>query len=418
MVAEDDANSSSSTLETITLNLGCRAQLTELFSYPNHPTHACPPTTVKSSREIGENKEEQQDTAMSLEQTIQHYLMTSMLRDGHVESTIQISSRQDAVYATISGKAAVPYSRVIPEFLTIGKLGLQACQQIQENGLWRDQWRFFLPLGLPLTQHWTVELLHFPPIYTLEDDQDYLASRSTLRWRQLLEINRGDPNAMDDLPVKEGQLEPTDRFQAIIDIVPIAAPSSDGKNMKDVYPYFEDYIRASLQFWVGSSSDPGVNNAHDAKPIVAFGWPVKCWVEANQAKRNKAPKIVETSEEEIPSNPLSVLSLARLPIESSKDDASLSAPVLIANHPSYLYNAGRRMTSNTIESLEEDDSTLLERIMTEDLIAARWQVEMGLDPSQDAQCVFKECCQFWRDSSRIELIHQLINKQAFILQVL
>ena len=432
MTTDDDALKSLTS--EVTLHIGNRAELANLFSYPNRPSHECLSDTIAinddhdgSNRCDGEIREQQQDIeTMSLENTIQYYLMTSILRDGHAESKIQISTEKDdsnSLYATISGNAAIPYSRAIPKFLQIAQLGLQACQQVQVDGLWRDGWRFFLPLGLPLTQHWTIELLHFPPIYTLEEDQDYLASRSTQRWRQLLEINHSDDplhtTVGTDSEIVKGDryIESTDRFQAIIDIVPIAAPSSDGKNMKDVYPYFEEYIRASLQFW--GSNDQG-GNAHNTKPIVAFGWPVKCWVETNQAPdlhyKNVEPAIQDKKEEENQSNslPLGVLSLTRLPIGS--DNHGCSAPVLIANHPSYLYNAGRRMVSNRIESLGDEDCSLLEKIMTEDLIAARWQARMGLNPSQDAHCVLQECCGFWRDASRIDRIRQLINNQAFVLQ--
>lgn len=113
---------------------------------------------------------------------------------------------------------------------------------------------------------------------------------------------------------------------------------------------------------------------------------------------------------------LEVLSLTRLPCtETNSDDATITS-VLIANHPSYLYNAGKRMTSNSIESLGEEEIALLEKIMIADLIAARWQVRMGLDAKQDPHITLQECCQFWRHSSRRGEIHELINTQAFILQ--
>jgi len=438
-----EAESINASTKHATIPLGSRAELTELFSYPNRPSHqSLAATNVDDSNRHERVDKEQQNSEMSLEQTIQHYLISSILRDGYSESKIHIAkskepqycndinrqdnNNDDQLYASLSGNAAMSYSQALPQFFKIGKLGLQACQRVQVDGLWKENWRFFLPLGLPLTRHWTVELLHFPPTYTLEKDQDYLASRSTLRWRQLLVINSENKRTKTD-PVllrspKDDRDEPTDGFQAIIDIVPIAAPSSDGKNMKDVYPYFEDYIRASLQFWASSTTAYFGTDERSAKPIIAFGWPVKCWVEANQTQRhdsnvNHTPTTPENNEQENGSDPssLKVLSLTRIPIETDSH-ASRSTQVLIANHPSYLYNAGKRMASNTIDSLGEEESSLLEKIMIEDLIAARWQVRMGLDPSQDPHRILQECCEFWRDSSSLEEIHELINAQAFILQ--
>ncbi|CAJ1941848.1 unnamed protein product [Cylindrotheca closterium] len=452
------AESFGSSIKQATIPLGNRVELAELFSFPNHSSHQRSPATNSNDSSHAQESvdaKEQHNTEMSLEQTIQHYLTSSILRDGYSESSIHIAkskpkigidmsnkhdysnNNDDQLYASISGNAAVSYSQALPQFLKIGKLGLQACQQAQADGLWRENWRFFLPLGLPLTRHWTVELLHFPPSYTLEEDQDYLASRSTQRWKQLLTVNNSDENKQTTKTVQPDLVslspkdddqkgdEPTDRFQAIIDIVPIAAPSSDGKNMKDVYTYFQDYISASLAFWASNTTTTGgqEDSTQKAKPIIAFGWPVKCWVEANQAQhhcKNVYPTstTLKNNEEENGSDTLSleVLSLTRIPIETTDNNHASSTQVLIANHPSYLYNAGKRMTSNTIRSLGEDECTLLEKIMIQDLIAARWQVRMGLEPSQDPDRILQECCEFWRDASSLEEIHALINAQAFILQ--
>ncbi len=74
----------------------------------------------------------------------------------------------------------------------------------------------------------SVELLHFPPDYSLTQAQDYLESKTTDRWAELLEQN-GVP------------LEQTPAYQTIIDIAPIAAPASAGSSLADTYSYFQAY---------------------------------------------------------------------------------------------------------------------------------------------------------------------------------
>ena len=52
-----------------------------------------------------------------------------------------------------------------------------------------DEWRFLLPLGLPLANYKSVQLLHFPPIAVLTCFQDYLKVATTVRSAEMLELN-------------------------------------------------------------------------------------------------------------------------------------------------------------------------------------------------------------------------------------
>lgn len=74
----------------------------------------------------------------------------------------------------------------------------------------------------------SVELLHFPPDYSLTHYQDYLKSNTTDRWAELLTFNGVDATQ-------------TPAYQTIVDIAPIAAPASAGKDLEGVYSYFNDY---------------------------------------------------------------------------------------------------------------------------------------------------------------------------------
>ena len=103
----------------------------------------------------------------------------------------------------------------------------------------------------------SVELLHFPPDYSLTQAQDYLESKTTDRWAALLSENG----------VAAAQ---TPAYQTIIDIAPIAAPASAGSDLEGVYDYFTDYQKTMVaQLTAGAGT---------ALPMVAFGGPVGTWV--------------------------------------------------------------------------------------------------------------------------------------------
>ena len=98
--------------------------------------------------------------------------------------------------------------------------------KLNADGKWAYSWYLFLPLGMALENRKSVELLHFPPDYSLTQAQDYLRSNTTDRWATLLTDN-GIP------------AEQTPAFQTIIDIAPIAAPSNAGSDLEGVYDYFK-----------------------------------------------------------------------------------------------------------------------------------------------------------------------------------
>ncbi len=146
--------------------------------------------------------------------------------------------------------------------------------------MWRYNWRFFLPHGVAMTKHYTVQLLHFPPDTVLMVQQNYLAAATTERWAELLEENGA---AKTDV----------ERFQNIIDIAPIAAPHKDGeklsgdkscKKCKGVYPHFNDYIKALLELWLPLPA-PG-----RSRPLVAFGGPVRDWLKSTYHVGLKVPE--------------------------------------------------------------------------------------------------------------------------------
>ena len=120
------------------------------------------------------------------------------------------------------------YEKPLAALLDAGDLAYNGASKLNADGKWAYSWHFFLPLGMALENRKSVELLHFPPDYSLTQAQDYLKSATTDRWATLLTVN-GIP------------AEQTPGYQTIIDIAPIAAPSNAGKDLEGVYDYFKDY---------------------------------------------------------------------------------------------------------------------------------------------------------------------------------
>jgi hypothetical protein len=145
---------------------------------------------------------------------------------------VRVQTEGNDLYAMISG---VPdgYGKPLNALLDAGDLAYNGASKLNADAKWQYSWYLFLPLGMALENRKSIELLHFPPDYSLTQAQDYLRSATTDRWATLLTDN--------------GILaEQTPGYQTIIDIAPITAPASAGKG-------------ASL-------------------PMVAFGAPVRNWI--------------------------------------------------------------------------------------------------------------------------------------------
>ncbi|NON23483.1 hypothetical protein, partial [Klebsiella pneumoniae] len=95
----------------------------------------------------------------------------------------------------------------------------------------------------------------------------------------------------------------------IIDIAPIAAPASAGETLKETYSYFKDYQ-------VRMVSEMTLQNPARPLPMVAFGAPVRSWIQ-----QQYGPQV----------NVLGLVSIS--------PQAGAKVPVLGANHPSAIWYA-------------------------------------------------------------------------------
>jgi hypothetical protein len=331
----------------VDLKLGSTERVTRLFAYPNNCSVIC-------------------YRNWTLEQTVAHYLTQSVQRDGYAAAKVLVKTDNDQLYAEISG---VPkgYDKPLSALLDAGDLAYTGASKLNADGKWAYSWYLFLPLGMALENRKSVELLHFPPDYSLTQAQDYLRSNTTDRWATLLTDN--------GIPADQ-----TPAFQTIIDIAPIAAPSSAGKDLEGVYDYFKDYQTTLVKQFSQTA-------AGTTLPMVAFGAPVRNWI-----KQQYGPTV-------------NVLGLATIsPSEGVK------VPVLGSNHPSYIWYAADPASYDGDET-KADAAGL--KVMGQDLSAACWQAGMGSKPGSDAQTTLTNCTQTWQVTQKIktcELFYTSIRK--------
>lgn len=317
------------------VELGNQERVTRLFAYPNNCNVIC----FKD---------------WTLEQTVEHYLNQSVQRDGYPSATVKVHRDNDRYYADING---VPhdYKNPLNALLDTGELAYNGAKKLNADGKWAYNWYLFLPLGMALENRRSIELLHFPPDYSLTQAQDYLESKTTDRWASLLTEN-GVPTAQ------------TPAFQTIIDIAPIAAPASAGGDLEGVYGYFTDYQTTMVaQLTAGDGQ---------ALPMVAFGGPVRSWVNS-QYKAN----------------------IGVLGLDEISPAPGQRVPVLGANHPSYIWYAAD--PENYDGDQQKADAAGL-RVMGQDISAACWQAGMGQDPSADPQKTLDTCTQKWQVTDKVQ----------------
>ena len=322
----------------VDVKLGSTERVTRLFAYPNNCSVIC-------------------FRNWTLEQTVAHYLSQSVQRDGYADAKVLVKTDNDQLYAEITG---VPdgYDKPLSALLDAGDLAYAGASKLNADGKWAYSWYLFLPLGMTLENRKSVELLHFPPDYSLTQAQDYLRSNTTDRWATLLTDNG----------IPAGQ---TPAYQTIIDIAPIAAPSNAGGDLEDVYDYFKDYQTTLVKQFSQTASGATL-------PMVAFGAPVRNWI-----KEQYGPT-------------LGVLGLASIsPAEG------VNVPVLGSNHPSYIWYAADPKSYTGEDTQAKADAAGL-KVMGQDLSAACWQAGMGSKPGTDPSTLLNSCTQTWQVTQKVK----------------
>ncbi|MGH8352336.1 MAG: phospholipase D-like domain-containing protein [Pseudomonas sp.] len=304
----------------VRFDLGTATVLTALYSYPNSTN------------------------GMSLKETLEHYLNQNLKRDHIPLGSAVVAIKSGSTYETvIRGNSSVinNYQGALSSFYTSGNLAVTAEQSIRNNGGWNAaEWRLFLPHGLSIKNQRTVHLLHFPPDYSLTE-QDYLNSSTSKRWEELLKLNA----------VPEDELT---LYEAILDIAPVAAPASEGSSLDGTYSYFEPYVLGMLSLLTKADTA-------NAIPIVAYGGPVRGWLTDHYNLQS-----------------FGVNSVAEIEVATG-----VNAAVIGANHPSYIWYATETSRAYAFD------------IMEQDLISACWQKTMGVTPQSNANTVMSSCTTTW-----------------------
>ncbi|WP_455824667.1 hypothetical protein [Pseudomonas graminis] len=313
----------------IEVPLGSTPRVTRLFAYPNNCNVIC-------------------FRPWTLEQTVEHYLNQSVQRDGYSRGKVSVKTLDGQVIATFTG---VPdtYGKPLTALLNTADLAYQGASKLNDDGKWAYNWYLFLPLGMALENRKSIELLHFPPDYSLTQAQDYLESATSDRWAALLTDN--------GVPATE-----TPAYQTIIDIAPIAAPSTAGKDLENVYSYFTDYQTRMVQELS--------LNANGALPMVALGAPARSWIKQQYGQA------------------VTVLGLVQISPAAGK-----TVSVLGANHPSYIWYAA---DPDTYEGNQQKADEAGLKVMGQDLSAACWQAGMGQKPASDPNVLLKACMNTWQ----------------------
>ncbi len=343
--------------------LGTTAQATALFSYPNIPGGTA-----------------------SLTDTILHWINQTLSRDGLTQggasATVNISG--DTCTLSLQGPALVSnallrLAKSLRQFIANGASAQAdiAAIQAQNPSIWDPQkngWRYMLPWGLPLINQRSVLLFHFPPMNLLNPSQDYLDDAVPTRWTELLAAN--------------GATDPDNAvlMQRYLDCAPIAAGDDQGTYISQVLTptdYFRNYQLAQLALFLLPQ------NSGFTIPLVVCGSP---------------PRQVFGSLFNVTLGVNQAMLVEIVP--------GFKTPVLGANHPYYFYAQAQGFNTVGSGTMLPSGCPTAQGIMVQDLIAARWQLAMAADPTQDPGSVLTTCTSYWHGPGQAAAVCAMVQHEG------
>lgn len=350
-------------MANVSITLGLTDDVAQVFSYPNVP----------GSRQ-------------SLPDTIKHWFDQTLQRDGFgADTSCDVGVSGDGVYyLAIKGPDASVldrYATLLPQFIKAGALGLGTIRKIKalEPPIWdpkNDGWRFMLPLGLPMINQKSVQLFHYPPMNLLNPLQDYLDDPVPARWAELLNANGLQDMAEIIL------------LERLIDCAPVAASDDQGtliSPMLEPVDYFRDYQQALFsQMLNASATNPGYTI-----PMIVCGGPA----------RDVFNQMFGTN--------LGVNQAAAVRVVPGRTTA-----VLAANHPYRFYATAQGFDTVGCGNMDKGSCARAQPIMHDDLIAARWQLLMSQDPTQDTNAVLASCTRYWNDPAQAAAVCAMVQHEG------
>ncbi len=352
-------------LLVFTVPLGNALEVAACFSYPNIP-----------------------GSSESLCDTIMHWVTQSLDRDGLIAQGVSARIETDRWTYTLylSGSAAVSnqllqYTKVLPQFLTNCGVGILDMENVIEANpaIWDPQkngWRPMFPMGLPLINQRSAQLFHYPPMNLLDPSRDYLDDAVPTRWAELLQAN-GMAN-MSDIVLME----------RLIDCAPVAAGDDQGTYISQVLTpidYFKDYQLAQFALML----TPSEANPAFTIPLIVCGGP---------------PRAVFSSLFNVTLGVNQALNVSIVP--------GLTTPVLGANHPYYFYAQAQGFATVGDGKMIAATCPKAQGIMQQDLVAARWQMVMATDPSQDSAAVLADCTSYWNAPAQAATICAMVQHEG------
>lgn len=328
------------------IRIGTKQEAEMLFSYPN-------------------DSHEQE----TLEATALHYMRDSLQRESAGIGNVSVIDAPAGFLVIFEHLDAAIGKQIITRYENFFSLGLRGFSQselFQKTEKWSAKWKFLLPLGLPLEFGAAVEIMDFPPI-SLIKKQDYLNSKTTNRWWELLQANE----------VLQKDLA---RFSCIVDIVPVAAPANDGKALDSSGIYdgpFDDYSLGLLELFSDRS------NTTNRRPLMALGLPIRKWIQRLWGQA------------------LGILDVGVLVLPSGE-----TAPVIASNHPSFFFYAASAYDGQPNADAKNLAAGLA--VMKQDIVAAAWHAELGSNPEVDPFAALAASKAKWaaREPELIELVHR------------
>jgi hypothetical protein len=334
------------------------------------------------------------------EQVIAHFTKSSLDEDGiQIQGALPLVTKGDG-----DSGYAVSFDP-LPEFATQAQqfmqmhvamldethagLALKGADQCKLTPAWNpmegypvngsdgpSQWYPCLPLGMPIANHRAVTLLHYPPLIAYRN-ADYLKNNTLHRWEQLLSC------VGMDLP---------QRYHAILDVNPIAAPGSgESEYPNDYFPinltslFFDNdgqgltYVRSMLDLML----NPPYNDANPyTLPLLVCGSRLYDPQAPGWFRTRYKVQLPQDSHGTPRADVLQV-GLVRIFPKSLKQ-----TPYMIANH---MIAAGvkGRCTS------DPKDEQNIQRFEAQDLVAATFLSLYAGGKVTDPADAMKQACQRW-----------------------
>lgn len=259
------------------------------------------------------------------------------------------------------------YKVTIPGMLKAAKIA----QDIFNSGqMTTTDLRFYLPFGLAMSAYKSVQMLHFPPIEAQNFD-DYLYNPTCRRWELLLLHNGFDG--------KQNTL-----MERLLDLVPIAAPGGDSKDIDNYNLSFSLYVSTLLEMFLGANATKTLT-----APMVVGGAPAIDFIRERYADYGPDWKPMTLVELKVVRN--------WEVNDKDSDDYYKTTNLLCTNHPStYLFELG-----DTSDPNHEADAM---NVMRQDLICAGWQAEMAENWEADPKAVLEKMKKRWKSDKKVKQI--------------